>query len=71
MGPHSDIDLLVVMPDGTDSGHVTHELYNHVGGVNIGYDLIVATPNVLEKYKDNCALVYKWALEEGREVYAV
>lgn len=70
MGPHSDIDLLIVMPEGTDSGKVTHDLYNQVGGVNIGYDLIVVTPDILEKYKDNCALVYKWALKEGRQVYA-
>lgn len=70
MRPDSDIDLLIVMPEGTDSGKVTHELYNHVGGVNVGYDLIVTTPDILEKYKDNCALVYKWALQEGREVYA-
>jgi len=34
------------------------------------FDLVVATPDILEKYKDNCALVYKWALQEGREVYA-
>ena len=29
-----------------------------------------AAPEILEKYRDNCALVYKWALQEGREVYA-
>jgi hypothetical protein len=32
--------------------------------------MVVATPDILEKYKDNCALVYKWALKEGLEVYA-
>ena|ERR1700722_10917477 len=70
MGPYSDIDLLIVMPDGTDRGEISKQLYSRVGGVQRDFDLIVATPSVLEKYKDNCALVYKWALKEGREVYA-
>lgn len=70
MTPDSDIDLLIVMPEGSNSREITRELYNNVGGINIGYDLIVATPDILEKYKNNCALVYKWALKEGREIYA-
>jgi len=70
MGPDSDIDLLIVMPEGTDSSEVSKLLYTHVGGVKQDFDMIVTTPVVLEKYKDNCALVYKWALKEGREVYA-
>jgi predicted nucleotidyltransferase len=70
MEPDSDIDLLIVMPEGTDSRAVTRSLYTNVDVMEKDYDLIVTTPKVLEKYKDNCALVYKWALKEGREVYA-
>jgi predicted nucleotidyltransferase len=70
MGPDSDIDLLVVVPNGTDCGSISKKLYCTVGGVEKEFDLVVVTPRILEKYKDNCALVYKWALKEGREVYA-
>jgi predicted nucleotidyltransferase len=70
MRPDSDIDLLIVMPEGTDSRAITRLLYNKVDLVEKDFDLVVATPGVLEKYKDNCALVYKWAIKEGREVYA-
>ncbi len=70
MRPDSDIDLLIVMPEGTDSDSVGKLLYCEVGGVNVAFDMVVTTPDVLEKYKDNCALVYKWALKEGRKVYA-
>jgi predicted nucleotidyltransferase len=70
MRPDSDIDLLIVMPEGTDSDKVSKQLYCQVGGVKVAFDMVVATPDILEKYKDNCALIYKWALKEGREVYA-
>lgn len=70
MGTNSDIDLLVVMPPGSDTDKASKLLYRRVGGVTAEFDMIVATPEILEKYKDNCALVYKWALKEGREVYA-
>jgi predicted nucleotidyltransferase len=68
--PESDIDLLIVMPEGTDSRAVTRLLYRKVDVVEKDFDLLVTTPEILEKYRDNCALVYKWALQEGREVYA-
>lgn len=70
MRPDSDIDLLIVMPEGTDSDKVSKQLYCQVSEDKVAFDMVVATPEVLEKYKDNCALVYKWALKEGREVYA-
>jgi predicted nucleotidyltransferase len=70
MKPYSDIDLLIVVPEGTDTKVATRLLYAGVDVMDRDYDLIVATPGVLEKYKDNCALVYKWALKEGKEVYA-
>jgi predicted nucleotidyltransferase len=70
MRPDSDIDLLIVMPEGANCDEVSGLLWSQVGGVRVAFDLVVATPGLLEKYKDNCALVYKWALKEGREVYA-
>jgi hypothetical protein len=33
-------------------------------------DVLVATPSVLERHRDNPGLIYRTILEEGREVYA-
>jgi len=69
-GPDSDVDLLVVMPEGTHRRHTAQHLYKTVRGVGVPFDVLVATPSDLEKYRDNPGLVYKTILEEGRTVYA-
>jgi len=62
--------MQAVVSDGTGCSNISKKLYCTVGGAEREFDLIVTTPRVLEKYKDNCALVYKWALKEGQEVFA-
>lgn len=69
-GPDSDVDLLVVMPEGTHRGDTMGYLYQTVRGVGLPFDVMVATPQDLEKYGDRPGLVYRTALREGREVYA-
>ena len=66
----SDVDLLVVMPEGTHRRHTAQQLYLHLQGARIAFDLLVATPSDLERHKDNPGLIYKQILAEGREVYA-
>ncbi|MBF0240798.1 MAG: nucleotidyltransferase domain-containing protein [SAR324 cluster bacterium] len=66
----SDIDLLVVMPEGTHRRHTAQLLYRQIKGLAVPFDLIVATPSDLEKHKNNPGLVYKTILDEGEEVYA-
>ncbi len=68
--PDSDIDILVVMPEGTHRRHTAQYLYRAIDGVRVPYDLIVATPSDLEKQKDNPGLVYRSILREGRTLYA-
>lgn len=70
MGPHSDLDILVVK-----SGHyrridVLHAIRRTLRGFPFAIDLVVARPNELEQYADSRALVYYPALKEGRELYA-
>lgn len=69
-GPDSDVDLLVVMPEGTQRRATAQRLYREISGVGIPFDIIVATPTDLERHRDNIGLVYRSALREGREVYA-
>lgn len=66
----SDIDLLVVMPEGTHRRHTAQLLYRQMRGIGAPFDLIIATPSDLEKHRHNPGLIYKIILEEGQEVYA-
>jgi predicted nucleotidyltransferase len=65
----SDIDLLVVMPDGTHRRQTSQTLYRQVRGIGVPFDILVATPRDLEMHKDNVGLVYRNVLQEGVEVY--
>ncbi len=69
-GPESDVDLLVVMPDGTHRRHAAQRLYRGIRHVGIPFDLLVATPSDLEKHRENNGLIYPVILREGIEVYA-
>jgi predicted nucleotidyltransferase len=70
MGPDSDLDLMIVMPDGSHRRHTAQYLYRAISGVTVPFDLIVATPSDLEKHKDNIGLIYRTILREGRTIYA-
>jgi predicted nucleotidyltransferase len=68
--PNSDLDVLVVMPEGTHRRRTAQALYREIRGLGQAFDVIVATPADLERHKDNIGLVYYTALREGKEVYA-
>ena len=70
MEPWSDVDILVVMPDGTHRRHTAMKLYSRMSGIPFPVDIIVATPRDLDKYKDRIGLVYRHILREGKEIYA-
>lgn len=69
IGPHSDIDVLVVMPEGVHRRQTAQFLYNQISGLGVPFDVLVATPKDLEKHKENIGLIYRTVLQEGREVY--
>ena len=70
MGPDSDIDVLVVMPDGVHRRRTAQLLYRQIRGLGVPFDILVATPNDLEMHKDNIGMIYQSILQEGKEVYA-
>ena len=70
MGPDSDFDLLVVMPDGTHRRHTAQHLYGVITGVKVPYDIVVATPMDLEKHGNDIGLIYYSVLKEGKMLYA-
>jgi predicted nucleotidyltransferase len=70
MGLDSDLDVLVVMPDGTHRRHTAELLHQQFFGIPYGIDVVVATPADLDKYRHSVGLIYRTILEEGRELYA-
>ena len=70
MGHDSDIDVLMVMPEGVHRRRTAQLLYRQIRGLGVPFDIVVATPDDLEKHKDNIGLIYRTVLQEGREVYA-
>ena len=67
--PDSDIDLLIVMPEGTHRRKTAQLLYRDISGVKIPYDLVVATPSDHERYQCHGGRVYEHALREGCDLY--
>ena len=69
MESDSDIDVLVVMPEGVHRRRTARLLYRQIRGLGVPFDILVATPNDLEVHRDNIGLIDKTILREGREVY--
>lgn len=71
MSEESDIDLLVVMPEGTHRRHTAQLLYKNIRNIGIPFDVLVVTDRDLEKYKNSTGFIYQEILMEGIEVYAL
>jgi predicted nucleotidyltransferase len=69
MGPESDVDLLIVVPDGTRRRDASRKAYRALSGLGVAKDVIVVTESDVKEFGENPSLVIKPALEEGREVY--
>ena len=54
-GERSDIDLLVVMPDGVHRRRTAQKLYREIKGLRVPFDIVVATVQDLEKHKEMTA----------------
>lgn len=65
----SDLDLLVVK-SGVHRRHLAQAIYRNLIGVGRAVDIVVVTPEDIERYGNSPALVIASALREGRVVYA-
>ncbi len=70
MSVDSDIDVLIIMPEGVHRRKTAQLLYRKIIGLGVPFDILVATPSDLQKHKDNIGLIYRTVLAEGTEVYA-
>ncbi len=69
MGPDSDLDLLVVMPDGCDRLEVTQTLHCRLSDLGFAKDIVVVQTSDVERYGQNPYLIIHSALSEGKELY--
>jgi len=69
MGPHSDLDVLVVMPDGVHRRHTAGRLYRTLADLGTPKDIVVVTESDVRELSENPSLVIYPALREGRELY--
>lgn len=67
---HSDVDLLVVMPDGMeDERRVTVGILGALKDLPISKDVVVTTPEEIERRGDLVGTVFRPALREGKVLY--
>lgn len=70
MGPNSDVDLLVIKRGVFHRGRLAGDIYMNLFGVGQAVDIVVVTPEDIERYRKSHALVIAPALREGKVVYA-
>ena len=66
---HSDIDLMVVMENGTDEYKTMVEIRRLLSDSPIAKDVIVTTPSETEKVGRVCGYAIYYALKEGVILY--
>ncbi|MCH8880548.1 MAG: nucleotidyltransferase domain-containing protein [Planctomycetes bacterium] len=69
MGPHSDLDVLVVLRDGTQTTHAENEIYRRMWGFGFAKDIIVVTEDDVRRHASNPYLVIHTALTQGKDLY--
>jgi predicted nucleotidyltransferase len=69
-GPDSDLDFLVIIPDGKKPAAVTNRLNMEIRNKPMPCDFIVTTPAAILKNKAKPGGIYQTALAEGKELYA-
>lgn len=70
MAHDSDIDVLVVVPDGTHRRHTCQRIYRSLRGFGQPVDVLVATKNDLIVHKEDTGFIYRNILSEGKTIYA-
>ncbi|MEW6717610.1 MAG: nucleotidyltransferase domain-containing protein [Chloroflexota bacterium] len=68
-GPDSDLDLLVVVPGVERPRAESTRLRRVLRGLLVPIDIVVATPEQIERLKGVRGLIYHTALSQGKVVY--
>jgi uncharacterized protein len=68
-GPDSDVDLLVIEEDVQAPRRESVRLRGALRGLLVPIDVMVATPQQVERYRDSTGLIYHSILREGKIIY--
>ena len=68
-GPDSDVDLLVILPLPGSRRAKAVEIHRLLAGIGLPKDIIVVTPEDVERFKDVPGTIIRAALHEGRVLY--
>ncbi len=68
-GPDSDVDLLVVMPEGDSRRRQATQMDMALWGIDLPADVIVADPGGVERNRDRRGHLIHQAFREGRILY--
>ncbi len=68
-GPDSDLDFLVIVPDGRNVRQLTDRLNVGVRPRPMPCDFLVVTPSILRRSQHNPGMMYDEILERGHVVY--
>ncbi len=69
MGPHSDVDLLVVKSGEFDQSRLLGDIYVNLHGVGQAVDMVLVTPEQVERYRHTHCLIIAPAVRDGKEIY--
>ena len=69
MNSESDLDILVVMPDGIHRRRTAQTIYRSLTGLGVAKDIIVVTETDVKEHGENTSLALYPALREGKELY--
>jgi predicted nucleotidyltransferase len=69
-GPHSDVDLLVVLPDGLDpQAYSNHAVSEPVAGCGLAYDIVPCSMTAFERDRGVPHTLVHTAVQEGKPIY--
>jgi excisionase family DNA binding protein len=68
-GPDSDVDLLVVMPVVGSKREQAVQIHIALAGVGLSKDVVVVTPEEVERFRDVVGTIVHPAITEGRVLY--
>ena len=69
MGRHSDLDFLVIKSGEYNRRGLTGKVYRRMFGLGHPVDIVVSSPESVNRYKDFKPMIYYPALQEGRDIY--
>lgn len=67
---NSDLDILVVVPNGTHRRQTAQKIYRSFVGLGYAVDVVVVTEDDVTRYRDTAGYVIQPAMAEGRLLYA-